>query len=569
VQLGVAISTEPGGFLLDPKGYFQPASGSLKTLDDLWGLPFVVLCGEPASGKSTLLELYSQSFKQDPDKVRQFLMIDFRTVLDAADFREQLDRSEIWQQWRLGDYPLHVVIDGVDEGVLKIGDFLPKLVQILTQLDLAARGRLHLKLVCRTLEWTRYQESERQIALLLTKNAVDTAEDESTERPVYTLCPLTRSAITLAVQESELDPEGFFTAIFKTGVAELAAYPFTLKMLLREFASGQIHSQTRRMLYESYARALCDESYESLRRALPALNAYLIPRSERLFLAAGLLAAVMIVTGRDSVQLNADKPAPSACLRLEDILRVAETIDTGAGPKVSQSELQSALGTAIFTDRGADRFGFVHRTMAECLSARRYTGMELRRLRPLFFQGPATERHVIPQLAQTASWLCEDHPQFFEAVLECDVEVLLRTEAGRISDNHRERIVTLLLERAKNGKLGFDPPLYLAGLKYAGLSQQLSRVLLDPANEKAERALAVSIAQECEVQDLSGTLFALLESAETRTFMLSRIADALIAIHKGNPESLLALLKPGVLYSHAIQIFAFAGKRSMLSFQAP
>jgi hypothetical protein len=67
-------------------------------------------------------------------------MIDFRTVLDAADFREQLDRSEIWQQWRSGDYLLHVVIDGVDEGVLKIGDFLPKLIQILTQLDPAARG---------------------------------------------------------------------------------------------------------------------------------------------------------------------------------------------------------------------------------------------------------------------------------------------------------------------------------------------------------------------------------------------------------------------------------------------
>jgi hypothetical protein len=287
-------------------------------------------------------------------------------------------------------------------------------------------GRLHLKLVCRTLDWTLYQESERQVALLLKRNAVTTEEGESIERPVYTLCPLTRSAITLAVQEFELDPEGFFTAIFKARVAELAAYPFTLKMLLREFARGQIHSKTRRMLYESYARALCDESYESLRRALPAFNAYLIPRGERLFFAAELLAAVMIVTGRDSVQLNADKPAPSACLRLEDILSVAETIDTGAGPKVSQSELQSALGTAIFTDRGAKRFGFVHRTMAECLSARRYTVMELRRLRPLFFQGPVTERHVVPQLAQTASWLCEDHPQFFEAVLECDVEVLLR-----------------------------------------------------------------------------------------------------------------------------------------------
>ena len=454
-------------------------------LDELWDFPFVVLCGEPASGKSTILELYSQSFKQHPDKVRQFLSIDFRIVLDAADFREQLDRSEIWQQWRLGDYPLHVVIDGVDEGVLKIGDFLPKLVQILRELDPEVRRRLHLKLACRTLEWTRYQESERQIALLLTRNTLDTAEDESTERPVYTLCPLTRCAISLAVQESELDPENFFTTILETGVAELAAYPFTLKMLLREFASGQIHSQTRRMLYEGYARALCYESYERLRTALPALSAYLIPHSERLFDAAELLAAVMIVTGRDSVQLNSDEQTPKTCLlrrlysslpeRLGDILRVAERIDAGAGPKVSQSELQSALGTAIFTDRGSDCFGFVHRTMAECLSARRYAGMELRRLRPLFFQGPAAERHVVPQLAQTASWLCEDHPQFFEAVLECDVEVLLRIEASRISDNHRERIVTLLLQRAKSGKLGFDPPLYLAGLKYAGLSQQRSR----------------------------------------------------------------------------------------------
>src|SRR5260370_3724770 len=142
VLLGVGISVGPGGFFSGMKWYFPPASGSLKTLGDLWDLPFVVLCGEPASGKSTLLELYSQSFKQDPEKVRQFLMIDFRTVLDAADFREPLYRSEIWEQWLSGDYPLHVVVDGVDEGVLKIGDFLPKLVQILTQLDPEVRRRL-------------------------------------------------------------------------------------------------------------------------------------------------------------------------------------------------------------------------------------------------------------------------------------------------------------------------------------------------------------------------------------------------------------------------------------------
>ena len=266
MPLGVGVSREPGGFLLDPKGVFQPGDESLKTLGDLWDLPFAVLCGEPASGKSTLLELYSRSFKQDPDKARQLLIIDFRTILEAADFRAELDRSEIWRQWRSSDHLLHVVIDGVDEGVLKIGDFLPKLIQILTQLDPATLSRLRLKLACRTLEWTRYQDSERQIAQLLTKDAVDTEEGESTKRPVYTLCPLTRNAISLAVQKSELGPEGFFTAIFEAGVAELAAYPFTLKMLLREFASGQIRSRTRRTLYESYACALCDECMNAFAR---------------------------------------------------------------------------------------------------------------------------------------------------------------------------------------------------------------------------------------------------------------------------------------------------------------
>jgi len=119
-------------------------------------------------------------------------------------------------------------------------------------------------------------------------------------------------------------------------------------MLLSEFASGLIQSQTRRTLYESYARALCHECYDHLRTAFPAVHAHLIPQSERIFFATELLAAVMVVTGRDLVQLSTGQLTSEACLRLEDILvRVAETIDSGVGPRISESELKSALDTAI------------------------------------------------------------------------------------------------------------------------------------------------------------------------------------------------------------------------------
>jgi hypothetical protein len=64
---------------------------------------------------------------------------------------------------------------------------------------------------------------------------------------------------------------------------------------------------------------------------------------------------------------------------------------------------------------------------------------------------------------------------------------------------------------------------------------------------EATRALAVSIAEECEVHELSATLFELLESEKTPAFMLARIADALVAIHKAQPKVLLALLLPQIL----------------------
>lgn len=287
--------------------------------------------------------------------------------------------------------------------------------------------------------------------------------------------------------------------------------------------------------------------HERLRTSLPALNGYLIPQSSRLFYATEILAAVMVVTGRDSVQLNSNEDTSETSLRLEDILRVAETIDLAAGHQVSESELKSALGTSIFTDRGADRFGFVHRTMAECLAARRFAQLDLRQLKPLFFQGDSINRHIVPQLAQTASWLSETHHEFFESVLECDVEVLLRAEVSNISDVHRDRIVVLLLQRVRSGELGFGRQLYLGGLKHPNIVQQLKHALLDPESGLAERALALDIAEACRLEELSAILFGAIENTQTAPILLPRIADTLTAIHGSHPEVLLTLLKPEIL----------------------
>jgi hypothetical protein len=540
--VGVKATIDEAGFLLPPNDYFQSASKSILTLSQLWNLPFAVLCGEPAAGKSTIIELFCRSLSEDSGQAERLLLIDFRTILDATGFREHFDRSDKWQTWRSSDYALHIVIDGVDEGIYKIGEFLSQIIHVLKQLDSEVRQRLHLKLVCRTLEWTQFQDKEAEIVQLLPEVA-----ENPERRPRYFLCPLTREAVRAAATHYGIDPDEFLSAIFKMELTELAAYPFTLRMLLDEFQSGDIESQTRGALYKKYANRLCKDGYQRLRITLRLPHYEAIVSPERLFYATEVLAAIMLTTGRDTVDLRTDGQSQGTSIGIGEISDVIDRMGWEERARLTASDLHFALGTSVFTDRGEHLFGFVNRTMAECLAADRLSKVELRQLRPLFFQVDANGEHVVPQLAQTASWLCKDHPDFFRAVLECDAEILLRTEVGPISNPHRERIVRSLINKAKLERINTASNLHFENLNYPGLAEELWLTFEDPASADDIRIFVLRIAEACRLGELSERLFELVKNPGTNFLLIPYVVDALISIHRKSPRILLDLLGPEIL----------------------
>src|SRR5690606_23211004 len=114
----------------------------------------LVLCGEPAMGKSSVIQ---QELMQPGPTNASTIFVRFGSIPDLATFKERTFASSAWRRWRRAKSSrLRLLIDGVDEGMIRIEGFLPFLVDQLEQED---RARLQLTLVCRSVEWALHTQS--------------------------------------------------------------------------------------------------------------------------------------------------------------------------------------------------------------------------------------------------------------------------------------------------------------------------------------------------------------------------------------------------------------------------
>ena len=126
VPLGGTVRCDEGGFLVDPESdYGTAANPEIVRLDDL--IPEygpLILCGEPGIGKSTELAGLQIALKGKAsahDEICCALI--FREIADLADFRRHTVDTSIWQAWRGDSRLLTLIIDGVDEGLLRVPIF--------------------------------------------------------------------------------------------------------------------------------------------------------------------------------------------------------------------------------------------------------------------------------------------------------------------------------------------------------------------------------------------------------------------------------------------------------------
>src|SRR5262249_49867869 len=150
------------------------------------------------------------------------IWVRFRDIPDSSAFTRKVFESTRWKSWTRGKETLTLALDGLDEGLIKIKDFVSFLT---SELQSAPRDRLKLMIASRTADWPFAAGSE----LLRLFGSERT-------RSLWELCPLRRIDAELAADGFGVQQAPFLEQVFEKRVATLAARPVTLFFLMRQFA---------------------------------------------------------------------------------------------------------------------------------------------------------------------------------------------------------------------------------------------------------------------------------------------------------------------------------------------
>jgi hypothetical protein len=535
-QLGkqVHVGNEEPGFLTDPEGQFTRFyNPHLRPLDGLLDEACLILCGDPGSGKTTELERTKARFEESLQTGDHMISLEFRDIPNEAVFARRTFDSPIWREWRNSSGRMTLLVDGVDEGLIKIPDFLSYLVGQLRDEPLQ---RLQLVLACRSAEWP-VSSGEALIALWGAKKTA----------PIFELCPLRQQDARLAAKVWHLDAAAFLQAVYERKAVGLAALPTTLFFLLGQFRSKGALSNTHRELYEQGCQTLAREhdprkveALRSLRRSARVFT------PEEIYLAANRIAALLLVCGKSAIRTlaSADCATDSedADLSLSDAMD-SSGLSSVTNFSVSEDLLLDAIGTGLFTSRGSNRFSFAHQTFAECLTAQYLSRLPFIQIRRLICARDEQDEHAIPQLAETAAWLAGMRDDFFEHLLRVDPEVMLRSDISKVQNQQKAQLVEAVLEKAKRAEVfdGWNSHRFYSALNHPGLAGQLRTYISDTTLNVVVRRMALKIAGQCQLSELTDVMLAILANHND----IQQIRDgAASSLEHVIPDAQLTMLIP-------------------------
>jgi hypothetical protein len=488
---GESINLGDRGFLSDPEDKWgKYANPALVTFADLAELPCVALLGEPGIGKSWTLRCQSPEIQGSLPAGARLMCLDLRSFGDESRLMASLFESEVFEDWRKGDWFLHVFLDSLDECLLRIDHVATLLADELPKQPVE---RLRLRIACRTVPWPTILE--KALAGLFG------------ECRAYEMAPLRRIDVQRAAERSGIpDAAALLHRIDELDVSSLAIKPVTLKFLISTYLREGDFPKSLIELYEKGCRILCEESNESRRSA--GRRGRLKPE-ERLAIASRI-AAVTQLGKRFAVYTGSEADG----VPLEDVMAndlsggVERTIDEIS---VSMDTLWEVLDTGLFSSRGSNRIGWAHQTYAEFLTARycKRRGMPIEQIRSLIFHPADQGRSLIPQLHEVAAWMSAIDPEILKVVANSDPEALLGAAAAGLSDDQRYLVVDSMLQQASEGRtlhLRWGLIWLYQKLKHSQLPNQLRPYLRDGSKLLGARLVAVSIARACQVEELGPDL---------------------------------------------------------------
>ncbi|WP_143437062.1 NACHT domain-containing protein [Hymenobacter mucosus] len=491
---GYAVATKLGPGLTS-----VPVGTPLDELRD--GPQCVILLGEPGIGKSNEWQKQQDAIGRECNHL--FLNLGSFTSEETL-YREIIDSPEV-SAWKTAnyEYTLTIWFDSLDEGLLHISRLQEGIIRILRRLP---TERLRLRITCRNAIWpSAFSESLHR---LWGMPAHPTREQFS----IMLLGPLTQQQIMLAAEQEGFDSELFLRAIAQVEAQPLASSPVTLQLLIKLFrvhqpGFGISDTDGRAGLYELGCRELCegpDRGREEKHRH---------DSRERLLL-AGYLAFLAVFSNRRQIHIDPVSGVLGSNELDPHAAGAGQTTEwKGIQATISPARIRDLLAnTALFTDLGNGCMVWTHQSYAEFLAAwyLNLTGITTGNLRALFRSSADPQGGIVPALRETAAWLAEIQPVFWQELLELDPGALIQSDMRRLSVEQRAAVVTRLIRWLD--KLAFPPyrdnyeRSFMHQLRHPGLAKQLTAVLANPEANGATLRFAIDVAITCKVDELAPLL---------------------------------------------------------------
>lgn len=521
------INLSDGGFLTDPDAeYGSIYNPNIVPFSKFRETLFLGLLGEPGIGKSFALQEEVEATKTYVEKYGgEVLYLNLRSIGSEDRLERKLFLSSEFKKWKEQQSPLYVFLDSLDECLISI----PKVSNILIdELKELSPENLFIRIACRTIDWP--------ISL---ENAVKGIYPEN-EVKVFELVPLRRTDVISAILNNEIDPERFIEEVFSRDVVPFAIKPLTLNLLMNVFLKNGGLPQSKSELYRQALLALCEEQNQERRDAGLRGN---LTRVQRLAVAARI-AALTIFCGKNAVWVGPEQgEVPENDLCLSEIVGGVETV-SGSAFEINEDAIRETLGTGLFSSRGPHRMGWSHQTYAEYLAASYVFvhSMAIGQVVSLFCNPEGSDNKIIPQLVPTASWGASTSPEFFQALIKLDPEVLLYCDFSVVPEADKAQLLESLLYLYDQGEI-FDSNWSIKD-KYSDLAHpeiegQLKAYIIDMAKGVVVRRVAIDIIDECSLDGLTPDLLKITLNLDENQIIRKKAIRAIR--HIGNEEKIIEL----------------------------
>jgi hypothetical protein len=452
----------------------------------------VVLLGEPGMGKSQEWAEQQALLTASPHHI--FLDLGTESSEDRLERKIQANPKVLACQAE--NAVLTLWLDSLDEGLLHINTLQTTLLDILRSLT---RVQLRLRIMCRNAVW------QPSFADALGKLLAPAGGKPSDAVTVLLLNPLSQQQVRQAAEQEGFDVTQFLLAVAASDAQPLAGRPVTLGLLIQLYKRHQPHfgatgPTTRSELYEQGCLLLCERP-DHKRPSKHRHNA-----RHRLLL-AGYLAMVMVLTNRRLVHTELVVGGlPSNELDPYALGGGSTAAWQGEQASIDRASLLDLFSnTGLFTDLGGGRMMWAHQSYAEFLAAwyLNLTGMSTASLRPLFRSAVDSQGGIVPALLETAAWLADLQPAFWNEILVIDPVALLQSDLRRLTDTERSLVVERLIRWfAGLAHVPYQGTSFMQYLCHSGLASQLEPLLSAPAAPNATAHFAVDLALACKTREL-------------------------------------------------------------------